>query len=208
MFRLKAVLEYRRRSIKIVRQLLDNPKLLKYINIIYGPTNKWILIKISKDKDRPVFTLNKVVDGSYNNSLKRQRSFINIVQTKINKGKEEIRIVQYLSPKAVIIHALDKAKRNGWSLRCSFAFISYEKSKQCKEVLKAIKNHILIDRIFVLIQLYNAYLFFFTEMRYKQNLSQKQNFKLKRTALLSPPILLPSRPPPFFCIIGQVFNFK
>jgi len=40
MFRLKAVLGYRRRSIKIVRQLLDDPKLLKYINIIYGPTNK------------------------------------------------------------------------------------------------------------------------------------------------------------------------
>jgi len=26
---------------------------------------------ISKDKDRPVFTLNEVVDGSYNNSLRR-----------------------------------------------------------------------------------------------------------------------------------------
>ena len=73
------------------------------------------------------------------------------MQTRINKGKEEIRIVQYLSPKAVIIHALDKAKRNGWSLRCSFAFIGYIKNKRCKEVLKAIENYMLIDGIFVLI---------------------------------------------------------
>ena len=159
MFRLKAVLGYRRCSIKIVCQLLDDPKLLKYINIIHGPTNKWILMGISKDKDRLVFTLNKVVDKSYNNSLKRWRSSINIVQTKINKGKEEIRIVQYPSPKAVIMYALDKAKRNRQLLRYSFIFISYKKSKQYKEVLKAIKNYILINRIFILIQLYNIYLF-------------------------------------------------
>ena len=72
---------------------MDDPKLLKYINIIYSPTNKWILTGFSKDKDRPVFTLNKVVDRSYNNSLKYWRFSIYIVQTKINKGKEEIRIV-------------------------------------------------------------------------------------------------------------------
>jgi len=35
-----------------------------------------------------------------------------MVQTRINKGKEEIRIVQYLLPQAVITHALDKAERN------------------------------------------------------------------------------------------------
>jgi hypothetical protein len=40
MFRLKAVLGYGRCSIKIVHQLLDDPELLKYINIIYSPTNK------------------------------------------------------------------------------------------------------------------------------------------------------------------------
>ena len=161
MFRLKAVLGYRRRSIKIVRQLLDDPKLLKYINIIHSPTNKWILMGISKDKDRLVFTLNKVVNGSHNNSLKRWRFSINIVQTRINKGKEEIRIVWYQLPKVVITYALDKAKRNRWLLKYSFVFISYKKSKRCKEVLKAIKNYILIDGIFVLIQLCNAYLFFY-----------------------------------------------
>jgi hypothetical protein len=48
---------------------------------------------ISKDKDRLVFTLNRVVDGYYNNSLKCWHSSIYIVQTRINKGKEEIRIV-------------------------------------------------------------------------------------------------------------------
>jgi len=62
-----------------------------------------------------------------------------------------MRIVQYLSPELVITYVLDKAERNRWLLRCSFAFISYKKSKRYKEVLKAIKNHILIDRIFVLI---------------------------------------------------------
>ena len=162
MFRLKAVLRYRYRGIKIIYQLLGDPELLKYINIIYiiySPTSEWILIGISKDKNRPVFTLNEVVDGSHNNSLKCQRSFIRIVQTKINKGKEEIRIVQYLSPKAVITYTLDKAKRNRWSLRCSFAFISYIKNKWYKKVLKAIENYILIDKIFILIQLYNVYSF-------------------------------------------------
>ena len=161
-FRLKAILEYRRRSIKIVYQLLDNPKLPKYINIIhiiYSPTSKQILIGISKNKDRPVFILNGVVDGSYNNSLKCQRSFIYIVQTRINKGKEEMRIVQYPSLKVVITHMLDKAERNRWSLRCSFVFISYIKNKQCKEVLKAIKNYVLIEGIFILIQLCNIYSF-------------------------------------------------
>jgi hypothetical protein len=73
------------------------------------------------------------------------------VQTRINKGKEEIRIVQYPSPKVVITHALDKAERNRWSLRCSFAFISYIEGKRYKEVLKAIKDHMLIDGKFVLI---------------------------------------------------------
>ena len=164
MFRLKAVLGYRRRSIKIVRQLLDDPKLLKYINIIYGPTNKQILMGVSKDKDRLVFTLNEVVDRSYNNSLKRQRPSILIVQTRINKGNKEIRIVQYLLLEAVITYILEEAKRKGWSLRCSFAFISYKKSKQYKEVLKAIKNYILIDRIFILIQLYNIYSFSYRNM--------------------------------------------
>ena len=160
MFRLnKAVLGYRRRGIKIVYQLLDDPKLLKYINIIYSPTNKQILIGISKDKDRLVFTLSGVVDRSYNNSLKCQCSSIFIVQTRINKGKEEIRIVQYTSLEVVIIYTLDKAKRKRQSLRYSFILISYKKSKQYKEVLKAIKNYILIDRIFILIQLYNIYPF-------------------------------------------------
>ena len=50
-----------------------------------------------------------------------------------------------------IIYTLDKAKRNRWLLRYSFAFISYARSKRYKEVLKAIKNYILIDRIFILI---------------------------------------------------------
>ena len=155
MFRLKAVLGYRCYSIKIVYQSLDDPKLLKYIKIIYivySPASEQILTGISKDKDRPVFTLNRVIDGSYNNSLKCWRSFIRIVQTRINKGKEEIRIVQYPSLQAVITHALDEAKRNGWSLRYSFAFIGYVKNKRYKEVLKAIKNYILIDGIFILIQ--------------------------------------------------------
>ena len=142
---------YGRYSIKIVRQLLDDPELLKYINIIRGPTNKWIPTGISKDKDKPVFTLNEVVNGFYDNSLKRWRPSILIVQTRINKGKEEIRIVQYLLPKVVITHILRKAKRNRWSLRYSFAFISYIEGKRYKEVLKAIKNHALINRIFVLI---------------------------------------------------------
>jgi len=62
-----------------------------------------------------------------------------------------MRIVQYLLPKVVIIYILDEAKRNKWSLRCSFMFISYKKNRQCKEVLKAIKNHMLINRIFILI---------------------------------------------------------
>ena len=62
-----------------------------------------------------------------------------------------MRIVQYPSPKVVITYMLDKAERKGWSLRCSFAFIGYKDSERCKEVLKAIKNYILIDRIFVLI---------------------------------------------------------
>ena len=70
MFGLKAVLGYGRRSIKIVYQLLDDPKLLKYINIIYSPASEWILMGISKDKNRLIFTLNGVVDRSYNNSLK------------------------------------------------------------------------------------------------------------------------------------------
>ena len=159
MFRLKVVLGYRRCGIKIVCQLSDDPKLLKYINIIRGPTNKQILMGISKDKDRPVFTLNGVVDRFYDNSLKCQRSFILIVQTRINKGKEEIRIVQHKSLGAVITYILDKAKRNRWLLRYSFAFISYKGDRRRKEVLKAIKNYILINRIFILIQLYNVYPF-------------------------------------------------
>ena len=73
------------------------------------------------------------------------------MQTRINKGKEEIRIVQYLLLQAVITHALDEARRNRWLLRCSFAFISYAKNKRYKEVFKAIKNYMLIDRIFILI---------------------------------------------------------
>jgi len=73
------------------------------------------------------------------------------VQTRINKGKEEMRIVQYLLPKVVITHALHEAKRNRWSLRYSFVFISYKNSKWYKEVLKAIKNYALIDGIFILI---------------------------------------------------------
>ena len=155
MFRLKAVLGYRRRSIKIVYQLLNDPKLLKYIKIIYivhSPTSEQILTGISKNKDRPIFTLNGVVDRSYNNSLKYWRSSIYIVQTKINKGKEKIRIVQYLLLQAVITHTLDKAERNRQLLRCSFIFIGYAKNKRYKKVLKAIKNYMLIDRIFVLIQ--------------------------------------------------------
>jgi len=107
--------------------------------MIRGPTNKWILTGISKDEDRPVFTLNGVVDGSYDNSLKCWRSFILIVQTRINKGKEEIRIVRYLSPEAVITHALDKAKRNRWLLRCSFAFIGYERVSGVKKSLKLLR---------------------------------------------------------------------
>ena len=98
-----------------------------------------------------MFTLNGVVDGSHNNSLKRWRCSILVVQTRINKGKEEMRIVQYPSPKVVITRVLDKAERNRWLLRCSFAFISYKKDKWYKEVLKAIKNYMLIDGIFVLI---------------------------------------------------------
>ena len=73
------------------------------------------------------------------------------MQTRINKGKEEIRIVQYPSLKVVIAYTLDKAERNGWSLRCSFAFIGYIEGKRYKEVLKAIKDYMLIDRKFVLI---------------------------------------------------------
>jgi len=63
------------------------------IYMVYSPASKWILMGISKDEDRPIFTLNGVVDGSYNNSLKCWRSFVRMVQTRINKGKEEIRIV-------------------------------------------------------------------------------------------------------------------
>ena len=122
------------------------------IYIIYSPASEQILIGISKDKDRPVFMLNGVINRSYNNSLKCQRSFIYIVQTRINKSKEEIRIVQYLLLQAVITYALDEAERNRWLLRYSFVFISYVKNKRCKEVLKAIENYMLIDRIFVLIQ--------------------------------------------------------
>jgi hypothetical protein len=62
-----------------------------------------------------------------------------------------MRIVWYISLEVVITYALDKAERNRWSLRCSFVFISYKKSKRCKEVLKAVKNHMLINGIFVLI---------------------------------------------------------
>ena len=62
-----------------------------------------------------------------------------------------MRIVQYPSPKLVIMYALDKAERNGWLLRYSFAFISYIEGRRYKEVLKAIRGYILIDRIFVLI---------------------------------------------------------
>ena len=103
--------------------------------------------------------LNKVMDGHYNNSLKYQHSSVYVVQTKINKGKEEIRIVQYLLLKVVIVHVLDKAKRNRQSLKCSFAFIGYIKGKRYKKVLKAIKDYMLIDGKFILIQLCNAYLF-------------------------------------------------
>ena len=158
-FRLKAVLGYRRYNIKIVCQLLDDPELLKYINIIYSPASKQIPTGIFKNKNRPVFTLNEVVDGFYNNSLKCQRSSVLVIQTKINKDKEEIRIVQYLLLKVVIRHILNKAKRNRQSLRYSFTFISYIEGKQYKEVLKAIRGYILIDRIFVLIQICNTYLF-------------------------------------------------
>jgi hypothetical protein len=73
------------------------------------------------------------------------------VQTKINRGKEEIRIVQYPLLKVVVVYALDKVKRNRWSLRCSFTFINYTKNEWYKEVLKVIENYILINRIFVLI---------------------------------------------------------
>lgn len=150
-FGLEAVLGYGRRSMKIVHQSLDDPELPKYINMIRSPASEWIPTGISKDEDRPVFTLNGVVDGSHDNSLKRWHSSVLVVQTRINEGKEEMRIVQYPSPKVVITHALDEAERNGWSLRCSFAFIGYAKDGRCKEVLKAIKNHVLIDGIFVLI---------------------------------------------------------
>lgn len=136
---------------KIVRQSLDDPELPKYISMIRGPTNDWIPTGISKDEDRPVFTLNGVVDGSHNNSLKRWHSSVFAVQTRINEGQEEMRIVQHPSPNVVITHALDEAERNGWSLGCSFAFIGYEGGERCKEILKAIKNHVLIDGIFVLI---------------------------------------------------------
>ena len=127
--------------------------------MIHSPASEWILTGISKDKDRLVFTLNRVVDRHYNNSLKRWHSSIYIVQTRINKGKEEVRIVQYPSPKVVITYTLDKAKRNRQLLRCSFAFISYIEGKRYKEVLKAIKDYMLIDRKFVLIQLCNVYSF-------------------------------------------------
>ena len=73
------------------------------------------------------------------------------MQTRINKGKEEMRIVQYPSLKVVITHMLDKAERNRWLLRYSFVFISYKKSKWYKEVLEAIKNYVLIEGIFILI---------------------------------------------------------
>ena len=151
MFELEAVLGYGRRSMKIVYQSWDDPELPKYINMIHKPTSEWIPTGISKDDDRPVFTLNGVVDGFHDNSLRRWHSSVHAVQTRINKGQEEMRIVQYPSPNAVITHALDEAERNGWSLRCSFAFIGYEKDERCGEVLKAIKNHMLIDGIFVLI---------------------------------------------------------
>jgi hypothetical protein len=108
-------------------------------------------MEIFKDKDRPVFTLNRVVNRSYNNSLKCCCFSIYIVQIKINRGKEEIRIVQYPLLKVVVAHTLDEAKKNRWSLRYSFVFISYTKNKWCKEVLKVIKNHILINGIFILI---------------------------------------------------------
>ena len=157
-FGFKAVLKFKYCSIKIICQLLNNPKLLKYINIIHSLKSKWILIKVFKDKDRLVFTLNKVVNRSYNNSLRYQRPPVLIIQTRVNKSKEEIRIVQYLLPKVVITHALDKAKRNRWLLRCNFIFMGYKKNKRPKEVLKTVKNYILINRIFILIQLCNAYL--------------------------------------------------
>ena len=127
--------------------------------MVYSPTSEWILMGISKDKDRLVFMLNKVVNRFYDISLKRQRFFILVVQTKINEGKEEIRIVRYLSLRLIIIYMLDEAKRNKQSLRCSFIFISYKKDRRYKEVFKAIKNHVLIDGIFILIQLCNIYLF-------------------------------------------------
>ena len=73
------------------------------------------------------------------------------MQTRINKGKEEMRIVQYPSPKVVITYALDEAERNRWSLRYSFAFIGYIEGKRYKEVLKAIKDYMLIDGKFILI---------------------------------------------------------
>jgi hypothetical protein len=80
--------------------------------MIYSPTNQWISTGISKDDNRLVFTLNRVVDGYYNNYLKCWRSSVHIVQIKINKGKEEIRIVKYLLLMVAIIYTLDEAKRN------------------------------------------------------------------------------------------------
>jgi hypothetical protein len=80
--------------------------------MIHSPASQWISTEISKDDNRPVFTLNRVVDGYYNNYLKCWRSSIHIVQTKINKGKEEMRIVEYLLPIVAITHALDEAKKN------------------------------------------------------------------------------------------------
>jgi hypothetical protein len=151
MFGLEAVLGYGRRSMKIVHQSLDNPELPKYVNMIHSPASQWISTGISKDDDRPVFTLNRVVDGYYDNYLKCWRSSVHMVQTRINKGKEEMRIVEYPSPMVAITHALDEAERNGWSLRCSFAFIGYAKNERCKKVLKAIENYVLIDGIYVLI---------------------------------------------------------
>jgi len=49
------------------------------------------------------------------------------------------------------MYVLYKVKRNGWSLRYSFVFIGFIGGKWCKEILKAIRGYILIDRIFVLI---------------------------------------------------------
>ena len=160
MFKLEvAVLGFRCCSIKIVYQLLDDPELLKYINMIYNPASKQIPIGIFKDKNRPIFILNRVVDGFYNNSLRCWCFSVFVIQTRINKGKEEIKIVKYLLLRVVIIYILNKAKRYKQLLRCSFAFISYKKDKQSKEVLNTIRNYVLINKIFILIQLYNVYLF-------------------------------------------------